>query len=40
MLPEGDSPFSNTLAAIVALIEELAKEKHRGGFEMFSHISG
>jgi len=33
--PRGDSPFSNTLAAIVALIEELAKEKHRGGFEMF-----
>jgi hypothetical protein len=33
--PSGDSPFSNTLNAIVALIEELGTEKYHRGFEMF-----
>jgi hypothetical protein len=33
--PREESPFSNTLQAILALIDELATEKYRGGFEMF-----
>lgn len=33
--PRKDSPFSNTLQAIIALIEELGTEKFKGGFDMF-----